>query len=73
MPMQLQRGGRLGSRPTYAAPWNWFQKSRLARKLRLKVQVATSTFLYTAEGLKRVKQQGKGDIVQGLQYHRFVS
>ena len=39
MPMQLQRGGRLGSRLTYAAPWNWVQKSRLTQKLRLKVQV----------------------------------
>ena len=27
--MQLQRGGRLGSRPTYAAPWIQVQKSRL--------------------------------------------
>ena len=29
VPMQLQRGGRLGSRPTYAAPWIQVQKSRL--------------------------------------------
>ena len=27
--MQLQRGGRLGSRPTYAAPWILVRKSRL--------------------------------------------
>ena len=45
----------------------------IIRELRLKVQVATSTSLYTAEGLERVKYQGEGDIVQGLQYHRFVS
>ena len=29
VPMQLLRGGRLGSQPTYAAPWIWVQKSRL--------------------------------------------
>ena len=45
----------------------------IAQELRLKVYAATSTSLYTVERLERVKGQGEGDIVQGLQYHRFVS
>ena len=53
--MQLQRGGRLGSRLTYVASLESGSEVLIVRKLRLKVQVATSTSLYTAEGLERVK------------------
>ena len=47
-------------------------KSQLARKLRLKVQVATSTSLYTARRLERVRVREQRDIVLCLQYHHFV-
>ena len=45
----------------------------IAQELRLKVQVATSTSLYTARRARASKGKGaKGDIVLSLQYHRFV-
>ena len=53
--MQLQRGVRLGSRTTYAALQGSGSEVSIARKLGLKVRVATITSLYTARQLRASK------------------
>ena len=64
MPMQLQRGGRLGSRPTYAAPWIQVQKSRLYKNSDLRSKWNSSTVYILADGTKQVRLRRRGDIVQ---------
>ena len=62
--MQLQRGGRLGSRPTYAAPWIRVQKSRLHENSDLRSKWNTGTVYILADDSEQVRLLGRGDIVQ---------
>ena len=57
--MQLRKGVRLGSRTTYAARIKVrVLEVLIAQELRLKVQAATSTSLYTARRLRAGKGKG---------------
>ena len=62
--MQLQRGGRLGSRPTYAAPWIWIQKSRLYENSDLRSKCSSGTVYILADDSEQVRLLRQGDIVQ---------
>ena len=64
MPMQLQRGGRLGSRPTYAAPWNRVQKSRLYENSDLRSKQSSDTVYILADDSEQVRLLKQGDIVR---------
>ena len=64
MPMQLQRGGRLGSRPTYAAPWNRVQKSQLSENSDLRSKWNSSTVYILANDSEQIRLLRQGDIVQ---------
>ena len=64
MPMQLQRGGRLGSRPTYAAPWIQVQKSRLHENSDLRSKWNTGTAYIPTDDSEQVRLLRRGDIVQ---------
>ena len=58
--MQLQRGGRLGSRPTYAAPWIWVPKSRLHENSDLRSKWTSSTVYILADDSEQVRLLGEG-------------
>ena len=62
--MQLQRGGRLGSQPTYAAPWTWVQKSQLYENSDLRSKQNSSTVYILADDSEQVRLPRQGDIVQ---------
>ena len=62
--MQLQRGGRLGSRPTYAALRVRIQKSRLHENSDLRSKWNTSTAYIPADDSEQVRLLRQGGIVQ---------
>ena len=64
VPMQLQRGGRLGSRPTYAAPWIRVQKSRLYENSDLRSKWNNGTAYILADDPEQVRLLRQGDVVQ---------
>ena len=62
--MQLQRGGRLGSRLTYAAPWIRVWKSRLYEISDLRSKWNSSTAYILANDSEQVRLLRRGDVVQ---------
>ena len=61
--MQLQRGGRLGSQPTYAAPWVLVQKSQLHENSDLRSKWNGSTVYILTDDSEQVRLLRRGDIV----------